>query len=214
MAIDPICNMTVDPTTAKFKTIHDGTDVYFCSQHCLTKFKKKPNEKRNFLNIQSQNNQLATTSVEGKAQNSATAERYQQAKLKGTLAPINWTCPMDPEVIQNHPGSCPKCGMALEPMGISVSEDMSEYHDMKKRFIVATLFTIPLMFLAMGDMLPAHPVSTLFSHDIIRWGQLVLATPIIFWSAWPFFVRAYHSVINHSLNMFTLIGLGVGVAYS
>lgn len=124
-----------------------------------------------------------------------------------------WTCPMHPEVLQDHPGNCPKCGMALEPVGGAASEDLTEYNDMKKRCIFAAIFTIPLVFFAMGDLLPGQPVSKMFSHSFIRWAELVLGTPVVLWSAWPFFVRGWQSIVNKSLNMFTLIGLGVGVAY-
>lgn len=125
-----------------------------------------------------------------------------------------WTCPMHPEVVQDHPGSCPKCGMALEPMGVPPEEeDQTEYKDMKRRFIFAVLFTLPLAFISMGDLLPGKPVSNFFSHELTRWAELLLATPVVLWSAWPFFVRGWQSIVNKSLNMFSLISLGVGVAY-
>lgn len=124
-----------------------------------------------------------------------------------------WTCPMHPEIVQDQPGNCPICGMALEPMGGAVSEDLTEYRDMKKRFIFAAIFTLPLVFIAMGDLLPSQPVSKMFSHEFIRWAELILGTPVVLWSGWPFFTRGWQSIVNRSLNMFTLIGLGVGVAY-
>lgn len=125
-----------------------------------------------------------------------------------------WTCPMHPEVVQDHSGSCPKCGMALEPMNVTQNEDQTEYNDMKRRFLFAAIFTIPLFLISMGDMLPGEPISKIMSKTWQKWFELGLATPVVFFSAWPFFVRAIQSIINRSLNMFTLIGLGVGVAYS
>jgi P-type Cu+ transporter len=124
-----------------------------------------------------------------------------------------YTCPMHPEVMQDHPGSCPKCGMALEPVDSAVDEDLTEYNDMKKRCIFAAIFTIPLIFIAMGDLLPGQPVSKLFSHTFLRWAELILGIPVVLWSGWPFFVRGLQSIKNKSLNMFTLIALGIGVAF-
>ncbi len=124
-----------------------------------------------------------------------------------------YTCPMHPEIIQDHPGTCPKCGMALEATGVTISEDLTEYNDMKRRLVLAALFTVPLVFLAMGDMVPGKLVSKLFSHDFVRWAELILAVPVVLYCGAPFFVRAWQSLINRSLNMFSLIGLGVGVAF-
>jgi Cu+-exporting ATPase len=121
---------------------------------------------------------------------------------------------MHPEVVQGSPGSCPKCGMALEPIGVPVDEEENaELRDMSRRFWFAALLAVPVLALAMGDMLPGEPVSRLLSHRVRAFLELALATPICLWSAWPFYVRAVQSVRNRSLNMFTLIGLGVGVAY-
>ena len=124
-----------------------------------------------------------------------------------------WTCPMHPEVVQDHPGNCPKCGMTLEPRGGADNEDLTEYNDMKKRCIFAAVLTVPLVFMAMGNLLPGQPVSKIFSHEFIRWAEFILGTPVVLWGGWPFFTRGWQSIVNKSLNMFTLIGLGVGVAY-
>lgn len=123
-----------------------------------------------------------------------------------------YTCPMHPEVRQVGPGSCPKCGMALEPL-IAENEDLAELNDMKRRFITASIFTVPLFIISMGDLLPGKPISQLMSPTFKIWAELILATPVCLWSAWPFFTRAIDSVKNKHLNMFTLIGLGVSVAY-
>ena len=123
-----------------------------------------------------------------------------------------YTCPMHPEVRQVGPGSCSKCGMALEPLN-SQSEDVSELNDMKKRFYTACVFTIPLFIISMGDMLPGRPISSIMSPSIKIWTELALATPVCIWSAWPFFVKGFESIKNKHLNMFTLIALGVSVAY-
>ena len=123
-----------------------------------------------------------------------------------------YTCPMHPEIRQLGPGSCPKCGMALEAL-IAENEDLTELTDMKKRFYTATVFTVPLFVISMGDMLPGKPISSLMSSQIKIWLEFIFATPVCFWSAWPFFVRAVDSIKTKNLNMFTLIGLGVSVAY-
>jgi Cu+-exporting ATPase len=126
-----------------------------------------------------------------------------------------WTCPMHPEIVRDEPGNCPICGMALEPRTIDTeqAEQNPELTDMSRRFWFAAALTVPLVIIAMGDMLPGRPVSQLFSMRTRTLIELALATPVCLWSAWPFYVRAVQSVKNRSLNMFTLIGLGVSVAY-
>jgi Cu+-exporting ATPase len=126
-----------------------------------------------------------------------------------------WVCPMHPEIVRDAPGSCPKCGMALEHRTIEVEEveDNPELRDMSQRFWFALAVTAPLVFLAMGHMLPGNPLAHLLSARSQTLIELVLATPVCLWSAWPFYVRAVQSLRNRSLNMFTLIGLGVSVAY-
>ncbi|WAK03614.1 copper-transporting P-type ATPase [Methylobacter sp. YRD-M1] len=126
-----------------------------------------------------------------------------------------WVCPMHPEVVRNEPGNCSICGMALEPRAIEAEqvEQNPELTDMSRRFWFAAALTVPLVIVAMGDMLPGQPISQLFSMRTRMLIELALATPVCLWSAWPFYVRAVQSVKNRSLNMFTLIGLGVSVAY-
>lgn len=128
----------------------------------------------------------------------------------------DWTCPMHPEVRASGPGSCPKCGMALEPMTISADEaENEELKDMSRRFWWSALLTVPLVVIAMGDMLPGQPVSTLIGSPTLRgWIELALGTPVILWGGWPFFARFWLSLVHRSLNMFTLIGLGTGVAWA
>jgi Cu+-exporting ATPase len=125
-----------------------------------------------------------------------------------------WTCPMHPEIVRDAPGTCPICGMALEPKTVAIGEEENpELRDMTRRFWLATAFTVPLVLLAMGDLLPGRPVSVWLSMRTRPLIELTLATPVCIWAAWPFYTRAVQSVVNRSLNMFTLIGLGVSVAY-
>lgn len=124
-----------------------------------------------------------------------------------------YTCPMHPEVQQDHPGICPICGMALEPKDTSNIPDDTEYRDMLHRLWIAALLTIPVLFLAMGKMIPGFHMENFISDRLSQWLQFALCTPVVFWAGWPFFERAWHSIVNRSLNMFTLISMGIGAAY-
>ncbi len=127
---------------------------------------------------------------------------------------MEWVCPMHPEIIRDAPGNCPICGMALEPRTIGLEEEENpELASMTRRFKAGVILTIPLVFIAMGDYLPAISLGSLIPASILKWLELVLATPVVLWGGWPFFVRMWQSVVNRSPNMFTLIGLGVGTAY-
>lgn len=124
-----------------------------------------------------------------------------------------YTCPMHPEVISDEPGSCPKCGMALEPVMVSEEEDTSELDDLSRRFWVSVLLSFPLFVYAMGEMIPGQPLADILPVDGRQWAQFALAAPVVLWGGWPFFVRGWNSVRTLNLNMFTLIALGVGVAF-
>ncbi len=182
---DPVCGMDIDPGAAK-AVQYEGTLYHFCSDSCEAKFMGNPEE---YL-----------TPID---------QRPVSAASKDAI----YTCPMHSEIQQVGPGSCPKCGMALEPMDAGVEQDDGELKDMTRRFIVSAVFTIPLLFIAMGNLLPGQPVDKLMGHSAARWAEFIFATPVIFYCAWPFFERAVQSVKNKSPNMFTLVGMGVGVAY-
>ena len=125
-----------------------------------------------------------------------------------------FTCPMHPEIIEDEPGDCPICGMALEPVVVTADdEDNSELTDMARRFRVSLVFTVPIFFIAMSDLLPGQAVRTFLPAAIRPWIELLLASPVVLWGAWPFFVRGWRSIVTRNLNMFTLIALGVAVAY-
>jgi len=125
-----------------------------------------------------------------------------------------FTCPMHPEILQDEPGNCPICGMTLEPVLVTDDEeDNHELIDMTRRFWVSVIFTVPVFLIVMGDLLPGQPVSAVLSSTARPWIELLLATPVVLWGGWPFFVRGWRSVVTRNLNMFTLIGLGVAVAY-
>jgi len=127
---------------------------------------------------------------------------------------VEYSCPMHPQIVRDQPGSCPICGMALEPRTVALDEGPNpELVDMSRRFWVGLALSAPIFVLAMGDMLPGQPLHNLLSMTMMNWVQLALATPVVFWCGWPFFVRAWASVLHRSPNMFTLIALGVGSAY-
>jgi len=189
---DPVCGMSTAQEGKFIHHKHDGKSYYFCSEHCLTTFKTDPEK------------------FTGKKEEAPSAVKHTHDSSQV------YTCPMHPEVEQQGPGSCPKCGMALEPRTVSLTEEESnpEYEDMRKRFIVGAILTLPLVIIAMRGLIPGgRLLDTLATLKTYEWLELILATPVVVWAGWPFYVRAVQSVINRSLNMFTLIGLGVSVAY-
>src|SRR5690606_15878180 len=184
---DPVCGMKVTESSP-YRHEHEGKTWFFCSEGCRRKFAASP----------------------GKYLGDKEAQDEEHVPA-GTI----YTCPMHPEIEQIGPGSCPKCGMALEPktLTLDTEEDTTELDDMIRRFWIAAVFTIPLFAIAMLDMLPGQPISGLLPGRSRVYLELLLATPVCLWSAWPFYERAVASVKNLSPNMFTLIGLGVSVAY-
>jgi P-type Cu+ transporter len=184
-ATDPVCGMTVKTADARNKAQHDGHTYYFCSPHCLAKFTAEP---LRYLKP-------------------AAAPAAPAAK-PGTL----YTCPMHPEIRQVGPGSCPICGMALEPAEASLEERPNEeLLDMTRRLWIGAALAVPVLAVDMGGHL--FGIDALLPHGMKNWLLLVLATPVVLWAGWPFFVRGAQSVARRSLNMFTLIALGTGVAW-
>jgi Cu+-exporting ATPase len=188
VAIDPVCGMSVTIAGAKHSAEHDGARHYFCSAHCQQKFVTDPEMYLSGAHLQA-----------------------VEDLPEGTI----YTCPMHPEIRQQGPGSCPICGMALEPETFSLDDGPDpELIDMSRRFWISLVFTIPLFIYAMGDLIPGQPFSQLVEPALAQWIQLALATPVVLWGAWPFFTRGLQSVRTMNLNMFTLIGLGVAIAYA
>jgi Cu+-exporting ATPase len=186
--IDPVCGMTVEPASAAGSHTHAGETYYFCSLHCRDRFAAEP---ARYLKP-----------------GAHAAHHAMPTAPSGT----KWTCPMHPEIVRDAPGACPICGMALEPLTITAEEpDNPELADMSRRFWVSLVATIPLLVLAMGSMVPA--LAHVVPAGVRSWLELALASPVVLWAGWPFFVRFRDSLTNRSPNMFTLIGLGVAVAY-
>jgi len=187
-AIDPVCGMTVVTEGAKYRTVHDGEPYYFCSPACLGKFTAAP------------------------------LQYLQPDEVQTSPAPAGkaaiYTCPMHPEIRQAGPGSCPICGMALEPLEIGAAAGPSEeLLDMSRRFWVGLALALPVFVLEMGGHLAALHLHDLVPMQVSTWIQFALASPVVLWAGWPFFVRAWQSVANRNLNMFSLIALGTGAAY-
>lgn len=182
---DPVCGMTVDPATARHRHDHAGETYWFCADRCAERFRADPDY---FL-----------------------AGRHLEAQANvpsGTL----FTCAMCPEVVQEGPGACPVCGMALEPMGVpDLDAPNPELIDMTRRFRVAAVLTLPLLIVAMGEMLPG--IGALFHGAWNPWLQLALAAPTVAWAGAPFFARGWRSIATGNLNMFTLIAIGTGAAF-
>ena len=181
---DPVCGMVVDPDHPKGGTlVHQGRSFGFCSPKCLAKFAADP-------------------------------QKYLDSPAAAPVpAGTQWICPMDPEVLEDRPGPCPICGMALEPRTIQLESDNPELREMTRRFWASLVLTVPVFAMGMSDLLPGMPLQHALSPGAISWIELVLAAPVVLWGGWPFFQRGWASLVHRSLNMFTLIALGTGVAF-
>jgi P-type Cu+ transporter len=197
---DPVCGMVVAADSQEHKADYQGQTYFFCSAGCMSKFKSDP---QRYLQ---------------KSQQAAVAEtrRPVEAPLEEAKGGAGtYTCPMHPEVVQDGPGACPICGMALEP---KVAAEGREQRDpelalMSRRFWVSIGFSLPVFLIAMSDVIPGQPLQQNVSTKLLTWIELILATPVVVWAAQPFFLRGWRSIISRHLNMFTLISVGVGVAY-
>ncbi|QEH31816.1 Silver exporting P-type ATPase [Aquisphaera giovannonii] len=222
---DPVCGMTVDPARAAARAEHAGRSYFFCCEGCRKKFAADP---ATFLDEDGNPRPraaaghaamaapgglvvLGSIGMPGAGQSAATVEQPAFASTPSG-AKVLYTCPMDPEVVRDRPGPCPICGMALEPMTPTLEEDTSELDDMGRRFRASLALTLPLLALAMGEMVPA--VRAMVPPGASAWIQLALATPVVLWGGWPFFARGWASLASRHFNMFTLIAIGTGAAYA
>jgi P-type Cu+ transporter len=235
MERDPVCEMTVDSARAAAQVDHAGKTYYFCCSDCADRFRSTPDK---YLNA---NSSAHTFPFVPRGHTEPVSDRLPQKKTNYicpmhpqvrhnhpgscrkcgmALEPelplagaIDYTCPMHPEIVRPRFGYCPLCGMALEPRTVSAEAENPEFRDMLRRFWVSTVLTIPVLVIAMADLIPGRPVENLFSMQTWAWMEMLLATPVVLWGGWPFFLRAWQAMIHRSANMFTLIGLGTGVAY-
>ncbi|HEU4692485.1 MAG TPA: heavy metal-binding domain-containing protein, partial [Vicinamibacterales bacterium] len=220
--LDPVCGMTISPDDAVGHVDYKGQTYYFCSQSCIEQFRATPEA---FLGDRS------TPATPADMEREYTCPMDPEVRQKGPgacpkcgmalepvdVAPVTktqWTCPMHPEIVRDAPGACPICGMALEPRVVTIEESNPELDDMTRRFWWSSAITIPMLAFMISEFLPGRPLQTLLPHGWMNWIQLALATPVVLWGGWPFFVRGWASVVNRHLNMFTLIALGVGAAYA
>ncbi len=243
--IDPVCGMTVNPDKGIGPFVHAGTAFYFCCQGCLKKFQADPEK---YLHPRSASSVANTAAAPALVQLGGLA-RSRPPVTKSVAhyvcpmdpdvvsdkpgpcpkcgmalelalpvpmvrrSQVRYTCPMDPEVVSDQPGPCPKCGMALEAMDVPAGPETEnpELRDMLRRFIVAAILAVPVLVLA---MLADFRVATLHGATWVNWVNMLLSAPVVLWCGWPFFVRAWLSVKTWNLNMFSLIGLGIGVAWA
>jgi P-type Cu+ transporter len=235
-AKDPVCGMGVDPATARFSLAHDGITYYFCCDGCRDMFAADPAK---YLKAASAS-RAHRAATPGRPVHAApvaaggyTCPMHPEVRserpgpcpkcgmaLEAILAPgptgarAEYVCPMHPEVVRDEPGACPICGMALEPRVVSAEEAPDpELIDMTRRFWVSTPLAAVVLALSTSDLIPGMPVNRALGARAMVWIEFVLASPVVLWGAWPFFERGWRSIVNLSLNMFTLIGLGIAVSY-
>jgi len=232
MERDPVCGMSVEPNKAAAKVEHGGQTYYFCAPGCAKRFQQAP--EKYLQPAKPKAAPSGAVNVHSTSQSSAAAARAakdaKQAKHEAAMMPavrkaehkptsekpsagdkqVRYTCPMHPQIVQIGPGTCPICGMALEPMDVFAEVEADpEYDSMRRRFWGSAVLSVPLLALAMfGESLGLH-----LSPTALHWIELALATPVVLWGGWPFFQRFWASLVNRSPNMFTLIGLGTGAAY-
>lgn len=226
-AKDPVCGMDVDPDTAAGSYEHDGRAYFFCSESCLNRFRQAPEsfvgkgaEPEGAKQIErATETDLYTCPMhpEVRQEKPGSCKKcgmgLEPQRVEAPKVKVEYTCPMHPEIVRDAPGNCPICGMALEPRTVAPEEENPELVDMTRRFWVSAALTLAVLVIAMGELIGLD-LNRLASPRTLSWLELALASPIILWGGWPFFVRGWQSIVNRSLNMFTLIGLGVAVAYA
>ncbi|MEC4674793.1 MAG: heavy metal translocating P-type ATPase [Nitrospirota bacterium] len=223
---DPVCGMMVDPLQAAAKYEHGGKTFYFCHPRCQERFQGDP---EGYLSGRYQPGMEAEPAKPGTSYICPMCPEVKSDKpdacpscgmaLEPSVVVLaatktQYVCPMDPEIVQDHPGTCPKCGMALESRTITLDEAVNpELVDMTRRFWLGSALALPVFILAMSEMIPGQPLQQVLSNNLLILVQWMLATPVVAWVGRPFFERAWASIVNRSLNMFTLIGMGTGTAY-
>ncbi|RTZ61138.1 MAG: copper-transporting ATPase, partial [Gammaproteobacteria bacterium] len=238
---DPVCGMEVSPES-EFRLEFEGNEILFCSEHCLHRFEASADDyaarikgvrgHEDHDHGESHHDHAQPMQVASAAPGTVyTCPMHPEIRknepdacpkcgmaLEPLTEPVpvsktEYTCPMHPEIVQDHPGNCPKCGMALEPRAVEADENNEELNDMTRRFKVSAVLAIPVFVLAMVADLAPQWLPDGLSMKAVQWIEFVLATPVVLWGGWPFFVRGWQSVKTWNLNMFTLIALGVSVAW-
>ncbi len=225
--IDPVCGMKVDPAKAAATVGYKGATFYFCGQGCAAKFRSDPEKylkpkempapPRPPTKAEQKTNYICPMDPEVSKLGPGACPKCGMALEPATVtAPVTrteYTCPMHPKIVRSEPGNCPKCGMTLEPREVTIEEKNPELLDMTRRLWISVALTVPILALMVSGLLPSMPLEHLLSARVWAWVEFALATPVVLWCGWPFFVRGWQSVVNRSLNMFSLIALGTGAAY-
>ncbi|MEW8029017.1 MAG: heavy metal translocating P-type ATPase [Candidatus Thiodiazotropha sp.] len=205
---DPVCGMAVSETS-RYRFSHQDIEYRFCSEGCRTRFSDDPSR---YLHGDDERLDQQCHDQHGHGHRQTHINEKTDRDHSGSTV---YTCPMHPEIVQDHPGSCPKCGMALEPRTtVAMEEKSEELIDMSRRFWVSAVLALPVFLLAMVADLTPHWLPVGLSMKTVQWIEFALATPVVLWGGWPFFVRGWQSLVSRNLNMFTLIGLGVAMAWS
>ena len=226
-AIDPVCGMKVDPAKASATKQHEGTTHFFCSPGCAKKFQLDPSKyskpmRATGISMQQAAEQQQMTyicpmdpevSKTGPGSCPKCGMALEPADLALAAKRVEYTCPMHSDVVRDGPGDCPICGMALEPREVNADEMNPELASMTRRLWIGTALTLPLLALMVSDLLSSRPLQHLTGARLLTWFEFALATPVVVWCGWPFFERGWRSILQRSLNMFTLIAIGTGAAY-
>ena len=227
-AKDPVCGMVVEKSSKTLSHEHEGQAYHFCSRDCLEKFQKNPEqyihppspEKNEKEGAASSGQTVYTCPMHPEVRQDEPGDCPKCGMALEPSSPsakektVEWTCPMHPEVVRSEPGDCPECGMALEKRTVADDEEENqEYVFMRNRFWVGAALSLPLVLIAMRDLLGLGFLETMAGPKVLHWTEFILATPVVLWCGWVFYVRAWKSVTTWNLNMFTLIGLGTMVAY-
>lgn len=233
---DPVCGMNVTPDEAAGKAEHQGRTFYFCSERCLEKFRAEPGkfaERRDKNGEQERvKHEVAGGGSASRSTGTYTCPMHPEVVSdqpgdcpkcgmaleprtpKAAASKTIYTCPMHPEIERDHPGDCPKCGMALEPRTATAgAEDDGETRVLSRKFWIGLALTVPVLFIAMSHWIPGLDLEAIIPGNVSKWIEFGLATPVVLWAGSMFFVRGWKSIVNRSLNMFTLIMVGVGAAY-
>ncbi len=226
--IDPVCGMTVDPRDAAGSHVYRGRTYYFCNESCLERFAAAPGD---YVTDAGDAKPVAAVAVPGARSYVCPMDPEVRSATPGAcpkcgmalepdlsdpaaLMKVEYTCPMHPENVRDGPGSCPICGMALEPRVVGIDEAPNpELVDMTRRFWIAAALGAPVFLTTMADMALGGGLMRFLDMRAVNWIGLIFGTPVVFWAGWPFFVRAWASIVNRSPNMFTLIATGVGAAF-
>jgi P-type Cu+ transporter len=224
MAIDPVCAMTVDPAKAAARSQWNGQTYFFCSAGCKRRFDAQPEKYAEKQPAVSTHVQPAAAYIcpmhpevvqTGPGDCPKCGMALEPTTPPAPAAKVEYVCPMHPQIVRDGPGSCPICGMALEPRTAAATEEENpELRDMSRRLWVSAALSVPTLLIGMADLIPGQPLARVFSMRSGQWLQFALATPVVVWGGWPFFARGWRSIVNRSLNMFTLIAIGTGVAYA